>query len=96
MRKVAEQLSFSTDVIQTIGTLADKLIQKENNQSLDFISSLSVLQRQGKSMTFISQGIYSILENFSLILLQIVITEKFWHLTVLQQDKPMSSRNCFS
>lgn len=58
--KVAEQLSFSLDVIQAIGSLADKLTEVESEQTLNFLAPLSSLIAQPRSMTLMLPGIYAI------------------------------------
>jgi hypothetical protein len=58
--KVAEQLSFSLDVTQAIGNLADKLVEVENEQTLKFLAPLSSLIAKPRAMTLILPGIYSI------------------------------------
>lgn len=58
--RVAEQLSFSIDVNQTMGYLADRLIQFENEQTLYFLGSLSTKVTRRKNMVLILPGIYSI------------------------------------
>lgn len=58
--KVAEQLSFSLDVTQAIGNLADKLVEVENEQTLKYLAPLSSLIAKPRSMTLILPGIYSI------------------------------------
>jgi len=55
--KVAEQLSFSLDVCQTIGNLADKLLEFEN-KTIDFLAPMSsLIQTQRKNMMIILPGI---------------------------------------
>ena len=58
--KVAEQLSFSLDVIQTIGSLADKLVDVEDEDTIDFISPMSFLISKRSNMMVVLPGIYSI------------------------------------
>lgn len=58
--KVAEQLSFSLEVIQTIGHLADKLVDVEDEDTIDFISPMSSLVSKRSNMMAVLPGIYSI------------------------------------
>ncbi len=58
--RVAKQLSFSIDVTQAIGNLADQLVEVENEQTLNFLAPLSSLIAKPKSMTQMLPGIYSI------------------------------------
>lgn len=60
-RKVAEQLLFSIDVCQTIGSLADKLVEVENEATLSFFAPLSASFAQRRNnMTLVLPGVYSI------------------------------------
>ena len=58
--RVAEQLSFSIDVNQTMGCLADRLVLTESERTLDFVGPLSNLPTYRKKMTLVLPGIYSI------------------------------------
>ena len=58
--RIAEQLSFSIEVSETIGFLADKLVQIEEEKTLKFISPLSTLDHLRGKMTLLLPGIYSI------------------------------------
>ena len=58
--KVAEQLSFSLAVIQTIGNLADKLIEVEGADMIGFISPMFCLMSKRSDMIVVLPGIYSI------------------------------------
>jgi hypothetical protein len=60
-RKVAEQLTFSIDVCHVLGSLADKLVNVENESILHFIAPLaSNFSLNRKDMTLLLPGIYSI------------------------------------
>lgn len=58
--KVAEQLSFSLDTYQVVGNLADKLVESENDQTLNFLSPLSSIVTWPRNMTPIMPGVYAI------------------------------------
>ncbi len=58
--KVAEQLSFSLAVTQTIGNLADILVEVENADMINFISPMSCLISNRSDMMLVLPGIYSI------------------------------------
>lgn len=57
--KVAEQLSFSVNISQSIGKLASKLIETENDNTLTFISSLSSSLLQHNKMMLVLPDIYA-------------------------------------
>ena len=58
--RVAEQVSFSIDVFQTIGNLADKLVQTETDRTIRFIEPMSSSIPRHRHMMLILSGIYSI------------------------------------
>ena len=58
--RVAEQVSFSIDVFQTIGNLADKLAQTETDRTIRFIEPMSSSIPRHRHMMLILPGIYSI------------------------------------
>jgi len=57
--KIAEQLSFSINICQSIVSHADKLVETENEETLTFISSLSSSLCQNKKMVLVYPGIYA-------------------------------------
>ncbi len=60
-RKIAEQLLFSIDVCQTVGNLADRLTNIEDDVTLSFFAPLSAsFSQRRKNMTLILPGVYSI------------------------------------
>ena len=58
--RVAEQLSLSLDVNQTIGMLVDKLVEVENEQTLNFLAPMATAINRPRNMTLILPGIYTI------------------------------------
>ena len=57
--KIAEQLSFSINVSQSIESLAHKLVETESEDTLAFISSLSSSLSQNKKLILVLPGIYA-------------------------------------
>ena len=55
--KIADQLLFSIDVSNTLGTLQDQLVQTESEQTLSFICPTSTYS---KNMSKILPGTYSV------------------------------------
>ncbi len=57
--KIAEQLSFSINVCQSIVSHADKLVETENEETLTCTSSSSSFLCQSKKMVLVFPGIYA-------------------------------------
>ena len=58
---IGEQLSFSLDDCQTVGILADKLSEVENECcTLDFLAPMSEFAPKRDNMVLLQPGIYSI------------------------------------
>ena len=59
-RKIAEQLSFSIDVCQTMGIFCDKLQESENDRTLTFLAPMSSFTLSRRNMSQILPHTYSI------------------------------------
>lgn len=105
--KIAEQVSFSIDVCQTIGFFADKLVEIENDQTLSFLKPMSSFTSRRNNMKLILPGTYSIgpLQSISLTIEEVhatsgstitsdVITFKklYRHNTILYTDNSEGKR----
>lgn len=65
--KIADQLLFSIDVSNTLGTLQDQLVQTESEQTLSFICPTSTYS---KNMSKILPGTYSVGFSSQLVFLE--------------------------
>ena len=58
--RVSEQLSFSVDVCNTLGSLANMLADIENEETLEFLSPMSEFIVRRKNMTLIFPRVYCV------------------------------------